>query len=97
MQESRLSDTKIFSVLVSVVLIIMFLAQILQAQMGYPQATGFIPQVISCVPEHPSARHISGHRWQPTLNVEVVPGRDPGRVREYRVFECSLYYYHGHF
>jgi hypothetical protein len=62
----------------------------------YPQATGIFPQVISCVPQHEPERH-TGPNWQPTLRVKVEPPRDPGRVREYRVLGCSLYYYHAHF
>jgi hypothetical protein len=62
----------------------------------YPQATGIFPQVISCVPEHEPERH-TGPNWQPTLRVTVEPVRDPGRVREYRVLGCRLYYYHRYF
>lgn len=62
-------------------------------QPQYPQATGIFPQVVSCVkqnPDHPT----SDRNWQPTLIVTVEPGRDPGRVREYRVLGCRLYYYY---
>jgi hypothetical protein len=75
--------------------LIMLVASVFE-QPGYPQATGIFPQVVSCVPEHPPQRH-TGPDWQPTLKVTVEPGRDPGRVREYRVLGCSLYYYHQHF
>ena len=58
----------------------------------YPQATGIFPQVVTCVDEKPNAD--DSRNWKPTLIVTVEPGRDPGRVREYRVLGCRLYYYH---
>jgi len=58
--------------------------------------TGIVPEVVSCVPQHEPARH-TGPNWQPTLRVNVEPARDQGRVREYRMLGCSLYYYHAHF
>ena len=64
-------------------------------QPRYPQATGIVPQVVSCVPE--SKPKDSGPDWKPTLVVRVEPAREPGRVREYRVLGCTLYYYHAHF
>ena len=63
---------------------------------GYPQATGIFPQVVSCANQTPDPP-TSDPDWQPTLRVEVEPVRDPGRVREYRVLGCRLYYYHRHF
>ena len=60
----------------------------------YPQASGALPQVVSCVPQNPDYQ--ASANWQPTLRVQVEPGRDPGRVREYRVLGCTLYYYHYH-
>jgi hypothetical protein len=89
-----LSDTKIFSAIVAAVLLIMLVASVLTAEPGYQQATGIIPQVVSCVPQHPPERHMDTKDWQPTLRVKVEPARDPGRVREYRVLGCTLYYYH---
>ena len=61
-----------------------------------PERDSIFPQVVSCVnekPDHPT----SDRNWQPTLRVKVEPVRDPGRVREYRVLGCRLYYYHIHF
>jgi hypothetical protein len=49
-----------------------------------------------CVREN-SPQSASDPDWQPTLRVEVEPVRDPGRVREYRVLGCRLYYYHRYF
>jgi hypothetical protein len=89
------SETKSFIVVLAVVVLIIGVASVLM-QPRYPQATGIFPQVVSCVPEHAPQRH-SGPNWQPTLIVQVEPGRDPGRVREYRVLGCTLYYYHRHF
>jgi hypothetical protein len=65
-------------------------------QPRYPQATGIFPQVVSCVRENPNPP-TSDRKWQPTLRVKVEPVRDPGRVREYRVLGCRLYYYHRYF
>jgi hypothetical protein len=89
------SETKSFIVVLAEVVLIIWVASVLM-QPRYPQATGIFPQVVSCVPEHPPQRH-TGPNWQPTLKVTVEPGRDPGRVREYRVLGCRLYYYHRHF
>ena len=61
----------------------------------FSQATGIFPQVVSCVQE--SKPRQSGPNWKRTLIVQVEPNRDPGRVREYRVLGCTLYYYHAHF
>jgi hypothetical protein len=58
--------------------------------------TGIFPQVISCANQHP-AGPTSNPDWQPPLRVEVEPNRDPGRVREYRAFGCTAYYYFAHF
>ena len=93
-------NTKTFTVVLVVIVMSVLIART-QAQYPrdtsrYPQATGIFPQVVACVPEHPPPRH-TGPNWQPTLKVTVEPGRDPGRVREYRVLGCSLYYYHAHF
>lgn len=60
----------------------------------YSQATGILPQVVSCVPQTPD--HQASANWKPTLRVVIEPGRDPGRAREYRVLGCTLYYYHDH-
>jgi hypothetical protein len=57
---------------------------------------GIFPNVVSCVQENPNPGASDPH-WQPTLRVKVEPVRDPGRVREYRVLGCRLYYYHAHF
>jgi hypothetical protein len=61
-----------------------------------PQTSGIFPQVVSCVNENPDPPTSDPH-WQPTLRVKVEPNRDPGRVREYRVLGCRLYYYHRYF
>ena len=90
-----MSETKSFIVMLAAVVLIIGVASVLM-QPRYPQATGIFPQVISCVPEHEPERH-TGPNWQPTLRVKVEPARDPGRVREYRVLGCTLYYYHAHF
>lgn len=66
-----------------------------QVPYRYPQATGLFPQVVSCAQE--SKPKGSGPNWKPTLIVQVEPNRDPGRIRDYRVFGCTLYYYHRHF
>jgi hypothetical protein len=63
---------------------------------GAVHGPGIFPQVVSCVPQHEPERH-TGPNWQPTLIVAVEPGRDPGRVREYRVLGCTFYYYHRNF
>ena len=77
------------------VLVAIVVAGILLSRPLYPQATGIFPQVVSCVQENPDPQ--SSDNWQPTLSVKVEPVRDPGRVREYWVLGCRLYYYHAHF
>jgi hypothetical protein len=89
------SETKSFIVVLAVVVLIIGVASVIM-QPRYPQATGIVPQVVSCVPESPPHPH-SDPNWQPTLKVTVEPMRDPGRVRVYRVFGCRLYYYHRYF
>jgi hypothetical protein len=88
------SETKSFIVALAVVVFIIWVASVLM-QPRYPQATGIVPQVVSCVPE--SKPKDSGPDWKPTLIVQVEPARDPGRVWEYRVLGCTLYYYHAQF
>jgi hypothetical protein len=62
-----------------------------------PERGAIFPAVVSCVNEKPDPP-TSDRNWQPTLRVKVEPVRDPGRVREYRVLGCRLYYYyHIHF
>jgi len=89
------SETKSFIVVLAVVVFIIWVASVLM-QPRYPQATGIFPQVVACVPVHEPERH-TGPNWQPTLRIQVEPGRDRGRVREYRVLGGSFYYYHAHF
>ena len=81
-------------VALAVVVFIIWVASVLM-QPRYPQATGIVPQFVSCVPERKPKD--SGPDWKPTLIVRVEPARDPGRVREYRALGCTLYYYHAHF
>jgi hypothetical protein len=89
------SETKIFIVALAVVVFIIWVASVLM-QPRYPQATGIVPQVVSCVNQNPDHSTSDPH-WQPPLRVKVEPVRDPGRVREYRMLGCRLYYYHRHF
>ena len=88
------SETKIFMVVLAVIVLIIAVASVLMQPL-YPQATGIVPQVVSCAQE--SKPKNSGANWKPTLIVRVEPARDPGRVREHRVLGCTLYYYHAHF
>ena len=90
-----MSETKIFIVALAVVVFIFWVASVLM-QPRYPQATGIVPQVVSCVNQNPDHSTSDPH-WQPTLRVKVEPVRDSGRVREYRMLGCRLYYYHRHF
>ncbi len=90
-----MSEAKSFIVVLVVVVFIIWVASVLM-QPRYPQATGIFPQVVSCVQEN-SPQSASDPNWKPTLRVEVEPVRDPGRVREYRVLGCRLYYCHRHF
>jgi hypothetical protein len=60
------------------------------------QRGSIFPQVVSCVNQN-SPQSAPDPHWPPTLRVKVEPVRDPGRVREYRVLGCTLYYYHAHF
>jgi hypothetical protein len=90
-----MSETKSIIVVLAVVVLIIGVASVLM-QPRYPQATGIFPQVVSCVQENPPHSH-SDPNWQPTLSVKVEPVRDAGRVREYRVLGCRLYYYHRFF
>jgi hypothetical protein len=89
------SETKSFIVVLAVVVLIIGVASVIM-QPRYPQATGIFPQVVSCVQQSPP-HSLSDPNWQPTLRLKVEPVRDPGRVREYRVLGCRLYYYHRHF
>ena len=89
-----MSDIKIFiSVLVVGAILVIGAANLMPE---YPQNTGIFPQDISCANQHP-AGPTSNPDWQPPLRVEVEPNRDPGRVREYRAFGCTAYYYFAHF
>ena len=90
-----MSETKSFIVALAVVVFIVGVASVLM-QPRYPQATGIVPQVVSCVNQNPD-HSTSDPNWKPTLRVKVEPVRDPGRVREYRVLGCRLYYYHRYF
>ena len=87
-----MSDIKLFITIITVITVLMISAFIPQ----YPQATGIFPQVVSCVNQNPDPPTSDPH-WQPALRVKVEPVRDPGRVREYRVLGCRLYYYHRYF
>ncbi len=87
------SDIKIFIAIITVFTVLAISAFL---RPSHPQATGIFPQVVSCVNENPDHRPSDPH-WQPTLRVKVEPNRDPGRVREYRVLGCRLYYYHRYF
>jgi hypothetical protein len=89
--KTALAALVMFAVVVTTALLLAWLVR----QPQYPQATGIFPQVVSCVDEKPNAD--DSRNWKPTLIVSVEPGRDPGRVREYRVLGCRLYYYHRHF
>jgi len=63
----------------------------------YPQNTGVIPQVVSCVREKPEEAKPS---WKPTVKVRVEPvrlTRGGGRVKEYHAFGCTFYYYYRYF
>jgi len=51
-------------VVLAVVVLIIGVASVLM-QPRYPQATGIVPQVVSCVPE--SKPKDSGPDWKPTL------------------------------
>jgi hypothetical protein len=91
-----MKDTKTF-IVVLIIKVVSILVWRTQAQYpSYTQTTGIFPQVVSCVPQHEPDRH-TGPNWEPTLKVMVEPVRDPGRVREYRIFGCSLFYYHQYF
>ena len=90
-----MSETKSIIVVLAVVVLIIGVASVLM-QPRYPQATGIFRQVVSCVQEN-SPQSASDPNWKPTLRVKVESVRDAGRVREYRVFECRLYYYHRFF
>jgi hypothetical protein len=90
------SDAKIFIVMLAVLVVVMVFVG---TRPQYPQATGIFPQVVSCIQESPP-QSASDKDWKPTLRVEVEPVRRSeggGRVREYRVLGCRLYYYHGYF
>jgi hypothetical protein len=89
-------DTKTSALVLIVIVASVIIWRVQTQYSSYWQTTGVFPQVISCVPVHEPERH-TGPNWEPTLRVTVEPVRDPGRVREYRVFGCSLYYYHAHF
>ena len=91
--EVGMSDIKIFIAVMAVFAVVTAYAL---TRPQYPQATGIFPQVVSCVNENPDPPTSDPH-WQPTLRVKVEPVRDPGRVREYRVLGCRLYYYHRFF
>ena len=91
--EVGMSDTKIFIAVMAVFAVVTAYAL---TRPQYPQATGIFPQVVSCVNENPDPPTSDPH-WKPMLRVKVEPVRDPGRVREYRVLGCRLYYYHRHF
>jgi hypothetical protein len=85
---------KIFISMMVVGAVILIGAQTLWPE--YPQNTGIFPQAVSCNQES-KPRDATDPHWQPPLRVEVEPVRDPGRVREYRVFGCTAYYYFAHF
>jgi hypothetical protein len=90
------SDIKAFIALLSVLVVVMVFVA---TRDPYPQATGVFPQVVSCVQENPQPP-TSDKDWQPTVRVKVDPVRRSeggGRVREYHVLGCTLYYYHGYF
>jgi hypothetical protein len=92
-----MSDIKIFIAMITVFTVLVFTGLVISAFIPqYPQATGIFPQVVSCVKQNPNPP-TSDRNWKPTLIVTIEPGRDPGRVREYRVLGCRLYYYHRHF
>jgi hypothetical protein len=93
-----MSDIKLFIAMITVFTVLVISVLVISAFIprGYPQATGIFPQVVSCVQEN-SPQSASDPHWQPTLRVKVEPVRDPGRVREYRVLGCRLYYYHRYF
>jgi len=88
--------TKALIVVIAVLAIVMVASTFIPQTSGIQQATGIFPQVVSCVQEDPTAP-TSDPNWKPTLIVQVEPNRDPGRIREYRVLGCTLYYYHAHF
>jgi hypothetical protein len=87
--EAGMNGIKIFVAVMAVFAVVTAYAL---AQPQYPQATGILPQVVSYVHENPS-----DPGWKPTLRVKVEPIRNPGRVREYRVLGCRLYYHHRFF
>jgi hypothetical protein len=88
-------DIKVFVTIMVVFAIVAATFLVWRGTSGpYPQATGIFPQVVSCVDEHPYPQ--AGRNWRPLLTVHVEPNRDVGRVREYRMYGCSFYYYHGH-
>jgi hypothetical protein len=92
-----MSDIKIFIAMITVFTVLVVTVLVISAFIPqYPQATGVFPQVVSCVKQNPNPP-TSDRNWKPTLIVTVEPGRDPGRVREYRVLGCRLYYYHRYF
>jgi hypothetical protein len=62
------SETKIFIVVLAVVVFIIWVASVLM-QPRYPQATGIFPQVVSCVQEN-SPQSASDPDWKPTLIVK---------------------------
>lgn len=88
-----MSDTRIFIAIITVSTVLVISAFIPRIT---PQTSGIFPQVVSCVNQNPD-RPTSDPHWQPTLRVKVEPVRDPGRLREYRVLGCRLYFYHRHF
>jgi hypothetical protein len=93
-----MSDIKIFIAMITVFTVLVFTVLVIGAFIprGYPQTSGIFPQVVSCVNQNPD-HSTSDRNWKPTLRVKVEPVRDPGRVREYRVLGCRLYYYHRYF
>jgi hypothetical protein len=84
-----MSDIKIFIAIITVFTVLVISAFIPRIT---PQTSGIFPQVVSCVNQNPDDPASDPH-WQPTLRVKIESVRDPGRVREYRVLGCRLYYY----
>jgi hypothetical protein len=60
----------------------------------YQEASGVLPQVVLCARQHPEPP--ASDNWKPPVRVRIETNRGPGRIREFRVSRCTLYYYHDH-